>query len=326
MNMEKTKKITVPNINDLSEIFIETLKEISKSGTNLNTETFSRFLAKKTIIMDVLKLAKGAQKEKKTGIYAELQMLKSELEKAEKNKKQILKDVYDLEGKLDRENDFTKRLALILINLSRIPGNQTFYELLDEYKQLVIDEADIDKFENVLDEIKNRMLKEDVKAKKVHHFEDEEKDTGDSKSRPSVFRRFVGDPAEIKLKPLKKAGLKALAELKSTLGEEYSDSIEIIENRISECDTVDYLLSQRKQIIEVINDYVRRVGQDREQITDFIKELCKRLIEMEEGILFAFTYTNKSLEEDYSFNEDLENRIMSIGDSVEKSKNFKELK
>ena len=324
--MENDKKITVTNINVLSEVFLETLKEISKSGTKLNTETFSRFLAKKPIIMDVLKLAKSAQKEKKTWVNAELQMLKSELEKAEKNKKQILKDVYDLEGKLDRENDFTKRLALILINLSRIPGNQTFYELLDEYKQLVIDEADIDKFENVLDEIKNRMLKEDVKAKKVHHFEDEEKDTGDSKSRPSVFRRFVGDPAEIKLKPLKKAGLKALAELKSTLGEEYSDSIEIIENRISECDTVDYLLSQRKQIIEVINDYVRRVGQDREQITDFIKELCKRLIEMEEGILFAFTYTNKSLEEDYSFNEDLENRIMSIGDSVEKSKNFKELK
>ncbi len=326
MSMKNDKKIAVPNINSLSEEFLETLKEISKSGTKLNTETFSKFLVKRPMIKDILRLAQNAQKDKESQINANMQMLESELETAENNKKQILKDLFDLEVKLDCERDFFKRLVLILINLSRVPGNETFYEMLDEYRQLVIDDDDIDKLENVLGKIKNRMLKEDVKAKKGYHFVDKEEDTEDSKSRPAVFRRFIGDPGEIKLKPLKKAGLKALADLKSTLGTEYYESIETIENRIDECDTVDYLLSQPKLILGVIHDYVQHVEQDRAQITGFIREIGKRLIEMEKGILLAFTSSSESFKENYSFNEDLGYRIRNIGESVGKSKNFQELK
>ncbi len=323
--MEKHKKITVPTINVLSEVFMETLKEISKSGTKLNIETFSILLAKKHIIKDMLRLAKSAQKEKKTRIDTELQMLKSELDTSEKNKKRILKDIFDLEGKLDREKDFNKRRALIFLNLSRIPGNETFYELLDEYKQLVIDEADSDKFENILTQIKDKLLNEDIKIKKIHHFEEEE-EIDDLQPTSSIFRRFIGDPDVIKLKLLKKEGLKVLADLKSALGEEYSENIETIENRIIECDNIDYFLSQRKHIIEVINDYIRRFELDRDQITSFITEIGKQLIDMEGRILVAFSSSGKSLKEDYSFNEDLENRIQIIGESVERSKNFKLLK
>ena len=323
---EKNKKIKVPNINELSEIFLETLKEISKSGTNINAETFSRFLAKSQLIKDLLRLAKKAQKKSpKIKIDTEMQVLQSQLDAAEENKKQILKDIYDLEGELDREKDFNKRVSLIFMNLSHVHGNVSFYELLDNYKQLVIDEADYNYRENILNEIKNQMLKEDINAKKGHYVEDEG-EIDASQAKPPVLRRFFGDSTEIKLKPLKKAGLKALEELRSIFGNNFADSIAKIEHRITECENIDYLLSQRKQIIKIIQDYVRQIQNDRNQITGFIKEVGKRLIEMEESILITFTYSSQSIDEDYKFNENLKERIKSIGISVEKSKNFEDLR
>ncbi len=57
------KKIYITDINSLSQVFLETLKEVSKSGNVLNSTTLSQFLARKQIIKDLLKLASEAREE-----------------------------------------------------------------------------------------------------------------------------------------------------------------------------------------------------------------------------------------------------------------------
>jgi len=306
--MKKKKYIT--DITSLSQVFLETLKEVSKSGNVLNSTTLSQFLARKQIIKDLLKLANEAREEGiKTQKKAELKKVLQSLDKTEEEKeKSILNKIVESELQLDNEKDFNKRFSFFLMNLCRIPGNESFYKLLDEYKQLLIEEADFKSREKLFNQIKNQMLKVD-------------------RTKPSVLKKFFSsDSSEIKLKSLKRTCIKALEELQSILGNEFIDSISSVKDHISKCENIDYLLSLRKQIVEIIQDYVDHIRKERSQITGFIKEIGKKLIEIEGDLLLAFTNSNELLEEDYKFSEKLGDQIKGIGKSIENSGDFENLK
>jgi len=322
MKMPKdNKEITVPNLRELSDIFLETLREISKSGTKLSTETFAKFLARKPLVKEVLKLAKKGLKEKGAPrIPVDMEFLQSELDAAEGYKKAILQDLFDLETRLDREKDFTKRMSLVMYNLSRVSENEPFFDILDEFKQLIVDDELLENREKNLQKLKNLLLREDVSKP----YKGDE--SAPELPRSSVIRRFLGDSTVINLKSLKKAGMKGLDELDDVLGEEYRESLDRIKNKIEKSDTVDYLLSQRAQVIGVIHDYIRNVMQDRKNITVFIREVSNRLIDMERTILTVFTDTNRTLNDDYSFHENLKKNIENVRLSVEKSTDYDNLK
>jgi hypothetical protein len=66
--MEIDEKKRIFDIGSLSDIILETLKEVSKSGNVLNVMTFSQFLAKKPRIRKLLKFANKAQFESSKSI------------------------------------------------------------------------------------------------------------------------------------------------------------------------------------------------------------------------------------------------------------------
>ncbi len=320
----KTKE-NISDISGLSETFIETLKEISKSGNVLNSATLSQFLAKKKTIKNLLKRASRSQEVNLKPIKKnKLNILQSEIENYEKNEKQNRKKIVDLDSALDKEKDLNKRSTFVLMNLCRIPGNESFYEILDEYKQLVIDEDKLDKRENVLKEINNQILKVDINRKEETDVEDESIIEA-KKSKRSVLKNLFSSSSKIKLKSLKKTCIKALEDLQKILGDNFNENIILIKNRINKCENIDYLLSLRKQIIGLIESYVQNIQKEKTEITGFIKVIGNKLIEMEKEIYLAFTYSNKSFEEDNKFNEKLECQIKDIGKSVNESKDFKSL-
>lgn len=319
------KKENISDISGLSEAFIETLKEISKSGNVLNSATFSQFLAKKKIIKDLLKRASRSQEVSlKTIRKDKIEILQTEIEDYEKKEKQNRKKIVDLDLVLDKEKDLNKRATFVLMNLCRIPGNESFYEILDEYKQFVIDEAKLDKRENILKKINNQILKVDIHRKEETDVEDESIIEA-RKSKRSILKKLFSSSSEIKLKSLKKTCIKALEELQKILGDNFNENIILIKNRIKKCENIDYLLSLRKQIIGLIENYVQHIQKEKTEITGFIKVIGNKLIEMEKEIYLAFTYSNKSFEEDNKFNEKLEGQIKDIGKSVNESKDFKSL-
>jgi diguanylate cyclase len=82
----------------------------------------------------------------------------------------------------------------------------------------------------------------------------------------------------------------------------------------------------RKQLIELIQNYVQLVQKEKNEITGFIQVIGNKLIEMQKEINNAFSYSNKSLEQDIDFNETLGNQIKGIGNSVNESNDFDSLK
>jgi len=320
------KKENISDIYGLSEAFIETLKEISKSGNVLNSTTISQFLAKKKIIKDLLKQANRSQEVNlKTTRKDKLEILQSEIEDYKEKEKETRKKIVNLDLALDKEKDLNKRATFILLNLCRIPGKESFFEILDGYKQLVIDEAELDKRNNVLNEINNQIIKAAINQKEETDNEDESIIEA-RKSKRSVLKKFFGGSSETKLKPLKNSCIKALEELQIILGDNFHENIKLIKDRVNKYENIDYLLSLRKQIIELIQNYVQSVQTEKTEITGFIKVIGNKLIEMEKEIFLASAYSNKSLEEDYEFNKKLEDQIKEIGESVNESKDFKSLK
>jgi len=321
------KREYISDITGLSQVFLETLKDVSKSGNVLNSTTFSQFLARKQIIKDLLKLANKSREEGiKAGKKAELKKVLQSLEKTKKEKeKNILNKIVESELQLDNEKDFNKRFSLFLMNLCRIPGNKSFYKLLDKYRELLIERADLESREKVFNQIQNQMLKVDFSIQNSHDVKDEiHMET--PKTKPSVLKNIFGDSSEIKLKSLKKTCIKALKELMPILGNEFRDSIILVKDRITKCENIDYLFSMRKQIVEIIQDYADHVRKERAQVTGFIKDIGKKLIEIEGDLLVAFTNSNQLLEEDYKFSEKLGGQIKGIAKTIESSKDFEDLK
>ena len=91
------KKEYISDITGLSKVFLETLKDVTKSGNVLNSTTFSQFLARKQIIKDLLKLANKSREEGiKAGKKAELKKVLQSLDKTEKEKeKNILNKIVE---------------------------------------------------------------------------------------------------------------------------------------------------------------------------------------------------------------------------------------
>ena len=320
------EKTNIIDIASLSDAILEIIKEISKSGNVLSNVTLPQFLSKEKKIKDMIKLANEAQKmkllpAKKINIEELLEQNVTDEEKEKQSRKQIVK----LDEELDRERDFNKRVVLVFLNLCRISGNEPFFELLDEYKKLVIDETDLERRESILTAINNQMLKEDISSGNETGI-DVEDINEEPLSKRSIFDRFLGKSSEVKLKSLKKVCLKSLKELQLILGGNFESAIAVIRERINSSEDIDYLFSLRKQIIGLIEKFVQDVQRDREQVTEFVKVIGKKLFEMEEQILVNFSFSHQSLEEDIKFHQKLEDEIGQVGKSIGGSKSFDEIK
>ncbi len=318
------KKDETYDLTVLSEVFLEALKDISKSGNKLTAPIFARFLAKRPKVVDILKLANRAQKDSQKSPKKK-DFPESQLEAAEEKLTQLRKEIVELEMEFNRERDYNTRIILMLLNICRVRGNETLFDLMDEYKQLVIDGAHIENRKDVLDRIKNTLVREDVILERVPE-KIEAGDESGNQVKSSVIKKFFGDSTEIKLKSLKKASIKGLKELGKVLDNRFQNAIQEIENRIDACEDVDYLLAQRTQVNEILREYVRQVQEEQDRYTVFVKDIGVRLMELEQDLLVNFANSHQSLKDDYAFHEHLGDQVSNIEESVEKVANFAELK
>lgn len=323
---EKSSKIAIPDITLLSEIFLETLKDVSKSGNVLNTTNFSMFLAKKQYIKDLLRLAKKAQ-EDSLFEAKNVDLIKGQTEQEEERKKETYRLIMDLESKLDFEKDFNKRATIMLINISKIGNNEAINQILDDYKLNVMDETDITKKEEVLHRLRNQLLKTDIAIpQQPEQLMEEREEKPELPQKKSMLRKFFGDSSEISLPALKKNALKAVDEIEMVLGDDFSDEIEILKDRILKCENIDYLFSLRKQIIDLFQHYSDSVRKEREQITEFIKQVGKKLTEVEEDIITSFSSSNDEIADDLKFSEKIGVQVKNIEKSFETNRDFDKLR
>jgi|GEM_PF-5221159 diguanylate cyclase (GGDEF)-like protein len=329
---EKANKKTLPDINKLSDMFLETLKEVSKSGNVLNSANFAQFLAKKKLIRDLLKQSKKPDEVNlKTGTTDKIKVLQEEITKHENKEKNSRKILMDLDSELDNEKDINKRTTFILLNLCRYQENPSLRTVLDEYKDLVINDGNRESRIKALNAINNQILKTDLSdPEKKENSAETGTDTVDvsdtMNSKRSMFGKILSDSSEFKLKSIKKACLKGIEELRQIIGPDFNEQISVIKDRIKQSEDFDYLLSMRKQTIGLVEGYAEKNQSEKDEITGFIKLIGTKLVEMEKEIYLTFTNTNEDIGEDIKFNDNVEEKLNGIGKSIEESTDFGSIK
>ncbi len=325
---EQIEKHTIPDINKLSDIFLETLRDVKKSGNVLNTQNFAQFLSKKKLIRNLLKQANrpkevSLKSEKKSKIE-ELQTVINEHEQKEKF---IRKQLMDLLSELDNEKDINKRTVFTLLKMCDAAEQSSLQEALDSLKESFINEDDRQSRMHALDAINNQILKSDLTGHDNQTSAaggDIEPDTKTMKR--SMFGKLLGESSDFKLKSVKKACIKAVDDIRRIVGHEFNDQIALIKERIQHSEDLDYLLSLRKQAIELIESYADKNQAEKNEITKFIKEIGTKLVDMEREIYAVFSNTDDEIDEDIVFNEKMGGKIGDILKTIEKSTDFDNIK
>ncbi|MFC1485828.1 hypothetical protein ACFL55_02240, partial [Candidatus Latescibacterota bacterium] len=226
--MDKKEKTKIPDVAGLAELVIQTLRETKESGNRLNRQTLAQFLSRKKEIMDLLRLAWETQDRSGLERKNELTSLSDGMASGH-----TFSDPEHLAQQFEDEHDFQARLSLFLLNLARVPGNERFFPFIDQYRQLVAEDAALE----------NRKLFFDRKFE-THEpsgLTGEPEETPlDGKAPDSLLTvQESGSSPEAFREMLKATLLKVLDELRHILGNKSYYLIDSLAGEVRTCDTID---------------------------------------------------------------------------------------
>jgi len=306
-NNEKT---IIRDINDIARLFVRQLKELSEENETVTLDALTGKLAKCEELKSLIDLANERRETLAQPILEdEVERLKTRLAEKENERKRLVNQLFHAEHKLDMEKDFNKRLFFSLYRLVRIEESRACHSLLEEYKNLLLEEADLREREDLLKRLKNRIMKIDV----------------DPAREGSFIKGFLGDRSD-PLKQIKKGCIRALSELRTVIGNEYSNDIEEIKKRIKDSYDVEYVVSQRKSVLNLIERFAEKTEKAKEEVTGFLKEIGNRLVALEKTLAVTSADMRENCRNELDFNESLRSDISRMRAVVQDSGEFDELK
>ncbi|MCD6308445.1 MAG: diguanylate cyclase [Candidatus Latescibacteria bacterium] len=307
----------VRDINDLSRLFVRTLKEISAKGENLTLDTLAKSLEKREEIANLIALANPGKDTLALPLLEdEIERLRKTVDRKEEERRKVTSRLFDSENLLDRERDFAKRLSLTLIRLSMSGENLACHSLLDRYKRLLMDDANLEDREQVLSDLKNLIVKMEMNGS-LECVEEE---------KSSKLADLLNLPKKDPLRAIRKAGLQSLSDLLAIVGKKYGDDIEIIRRRVIGADDLDYLLSLRKSVIQLIETYAADTEQEKESLTGFLHEISEKLVALEKSLAATTEASTQFNRANLKFNETLDTDIEYVKQEVTKKNQFEDLK
>jgi diguanylate cyclase (GGDEF)-like protein len=308
------------DIAGLAEVLAESLKEISSSGKNLTLANLSRTLAKRKDVEELLERANSREKPVKE---SELESLKKFIEASENKRKEMFRQLTELEDQAAREKDFHKRLASTLISISDIPANEAFHTVLEECRSVIQNGADLERREEILKHLKDCLLREDIGGMKKPEREEASRKAAKGKS---IFGRGEKQTPEDIFQRMKDESVGMLGELQKILGEDFRASIHLAEEHVSKSRDLDSLVAQKTYILSVIEGFVQRSMQEKDQATAFLKEVSERLLDMEKEVFSSTTASAEVHLESSRFNDGLETEITLFRENVLTSTDFENLR
>ena len=315
MPQKDDAKAVIQDVNDISRLFIQIVKDLSSKGESLSISALSNGLNSYSEIKNLLNLATDHRETLAQPILEdEIEQLKTTIEEDDRERRKLANALYAAEHDLNTEKDFNKRQTLSFINLCEVLGNEETLETMAEFRDTVIDTAGENEREQALGKVRSLIMKLDVGSK------------GKTASKGSLFGKLLKPTVSNTLQQLKKASLKSLDQLGIIIGMDFSEKIDLLKEQVTSSDSVDYLISLKNGVMEIIEHYAEKTENDRNNVTGFMKEIGERIVSLEESLLASQENKGKELEVDMAFNEGISSELKTIGNTVKKSDEIKKLK
>ncbi len=179
--------------------------------------------------------------------------------------------------------------------------------------------------------IKSGEKKADIEQLLVRVQTDMLKDTPEpteTKSKSFLSGLFKGssDSGKDYLDNLKSGYIDLVNSLKETIDSAYTVKLNQIAAAIQSSDSFDAIERLRDELFSLIQQYIYNVGSDREKITAFVKEIVKRILQIEAGINNSYEHTHTTVQSNEEFGSLLNHEIGELRNSVDVSERLEDLK
>lgn len=314
------------NLERFSRIVIETIREMSANRSPLSPAFLSKALAKRPDVVDLFQVPGTASGQPPNGTDEEdkeTTPAAAKLKVLQEQKERLLRQISRLEEENSRGEAFCRNSLLTLLSLANPPTNGDHGGTLNTLRKLILENARREELEHCLSSIKTGVLRDHALDKASRSS-----DTGflDKllKKKPAHAKRTTS--TDLELTQLQSAYLTIIAEFHLDLGKEYLDRFSTLQRHIRETRNTVELLALNESVVSLVQDYIRLMNEERSQVTDFIAEIGKGLIEMETSFVASMSHASQTHRSNVDFGNLLEGQMEEVRRSTHIGKTLSEIR
>jgi diguanylate cyclase (GGDEF)-like protein len=302
---------------EFAKASIEAIRSIASKKVEMNVENLAKeFLSKKSIFDS----SEEDEKKKRSKAFLELQ---EKYERLEHQKNQFFRDYEELADKREKEIEVFKKAVLCFSDFAKSSASGSSKEYIERFRKFIKKDSGVDVLDSELSSLKNNMLKTEIE------------DTAREEDKKSFFKkiRFAqakgmseGERGEY-IEILRETYKDIIEKLNLAVGEKCVQELTELGSKIPELSSADDFFMARSKILDVLKLYLRSVDNDREEAAKFIKEIGKRLLEVEDQLLKTYIDDSEVLQEsNTNFTSMLENHLNDLNENVSASQSLEEVK
>ncbi len=257
-----------------------------------------------------------ATEQEKDQHIAELRM---RIEKLQSQKDFLMKELDGTEEKYQATIDMYARYFPPILDAIKDP-NSAFTDALHAVSKILKKKnVTIAEIEQYLNNVQTAMLKEAPKNLK-----------GKASTLSGLFKKKesqVTDPEEENpLQTIKLTYVNLTHAMKESLDPGYGAKLNELRTQFQKAETFDSINQLQNELFSLIQQYIYNIGSDREKIAIFVKDIVKRILQIEAGMNHSFTHTHEALHSNEAFGDLLNREIDGLKSNINVSEKLDDLK
>jgi diguanylate cyclase (GGDEF)-like protein len=237
--------------------------------------------------------------------------LRTEIERLQSQKDTLLKELDQTEENLETSQKLYQRYLPLIIDLLT-EGRSGFPPVLNELSAAFKKGSSTAKIEYLFFKFHETMLKEERAAART--------------GGPSLLAKLFTGSGKRLLEELKQGYLEIINTLKSTLENRHMETLNALSKRILKARDPKALGNVRDDLFDLLQNHIAGLGDDRDKIAQFVQEILKRILGMEEIIGQSFSYADGVLETGEGLDSLLTEEIGRLKTDLDVAKTLDELK
>ncbi|MDY0133134.1 MAG: diguanylate cyclase [Desulforegulaceae bacterium] len=303
---------------EIAKTVIEVIRGLASKKVEMNIGNLSKeLLLKKELFVSTDKIGKTGKFSKD---YLELQ---EKYEDLESKKNQFFRDYEELVDKRRREQEIFKKAVLYLSDLAKLSGPESLKGHIERFRKFIKNNSEAGVLDSELLTLKNIMLKTEIEDS----AREDEKKSFFKKIRFAQAKGMDESERSEYVEILRETYKDIVEKLNLAVGKEFIEELTEFGSTISELSSADDFFMARSKILDILKVYLKSVNDDREEAAKFIKEIGKRLLEVEEQLLKSYTDDSRDIQDsNTSFTSMLENHLNDLNENVLASNSLEEVK
>lgn len=315
----------------LSDHCIAALKDLAAQKKELTSESlyraWSRIPDARSSLESALVKAAPLSSDDEVFITSELEILRDELDRTKGQKEKLLRQLGETEDQFFEAAGFYKSALLILGEMVKKGGKPDLNKAVDRFKKLVREDASASVLHDAFMNVKNAALKDACGENASSEIgEDSKKTDGFFSKLLKVGLSGGRGSGDVFIREIRDAYQGIIDELKRNFGQDYIGKLRRIETVVARAAGIEDFYPVKTELLAMIQDYAFQVRHQRDEAAEFIREIGRRLIDVESQALGSAESTLDMHDSNTEFRKLIEEHLDDLNRNVDISSTLAELK